>query len=346
MQHYEEMYRNNYENYQKATTCLISLIGSIIKNTNITVHAVTGRTKTIQSYLDKSKSYSDPENEIQDYIGIRIITYVNSDVDLVCQLIEKEFKIDKKNSSNKKEKLGIDKLGYLSIHYIASCKANRLSLPEYSYMKNMCFEIQVRTLLQHTWAEIEHDRNYKFSGVLPSEIKRRFNLMSGVLEFVDNEFNSIAFEIDKYKKNVQNDISLNSFDIEINTTSITEFIGKKYPYLVEDTINDTSTWNKNWKYIVEELNEFGLFSINDLLEVMNSSNFIEKPISNHIKTVFGYLRELMIITDSNKYFQKCWNGHWTATTKSSVEKWQEYDSQIEEKLKLCKIKINENKTSI
>lgn len=32
-------------------------------------------------------------------------------------------------------------------------------------------EVQIRSLLQHAWAEIEHDRNYKFSGILPKELR-------------------------------------------------------------------------------------------------------------------------------------------------------------------------------
>jgi len=76
-------------------------------------------------------------------------------------------------------------------------------LPEYTACKDCVFEIQIRTILQHTWAEIEHDKNYKYSGVLPDEIERRLNLLSAVLESADNEFNTISQEIDNYTKSVK-----------------------------------------------------------------------------------------------------------------------------------------------
>jgi hypothetical protein len=48
-------------------------------------------------------------------------------------------------------------------------------------------EIQIRSLLQHTWAEIEH-AYYKAERSLPASIRRRVSLLAGQLELADNEF--------------------------------------------------------------------------------------------------------------------------------------------------------------
>ena len=72
-------------------------------------------------------------------------------------------------------------------------KITKTSLfPEFSLFKDLCFEIQVRTALSHAWAEIEHDRGYKLGGELPAHLKRRFNLLSGLLESADLEFNRLT----------------------------------------------------------------------------------------------------------------------------------------------------------
>src|SRR5438309_774277 len=52
-------------------------------------------------------------------------------------------------------------------------------------------EIQVRTILQHSWAEIEHDIQYKSVSVIPAEIRRRFMSLAGMLEIADREFQAI-----------------------------------------------------------------------------------------------------------------------------------------------------------
>ena len=53
--------------------------------------------------------------------------------------------------------------------------------------------IQVRTVLQHAWAEFEHDIRYK--GTIPDEhvpdFDRRFTLAAGLLELADREFSTI-----------------------------------------------------------------------------------------------------------------------------------------------------------
>ena len=49
-------------------------------------------------------------------------------------------------------------------------------LPEMKLFSGIPFEIQVRTILQHAWAEFAHDRNYKFRGVLPDVIARRYGV--------------------------------------------------------------------------------------------------------------------------------------------------------------------------
>lgn len=53
--------------------------------------------------------------------------------------------------------------------------------------------MQVRTILQHAWAEFEHDIRYK--GSVPEEdapdLNRRFTLAAGLLELADREFSAI-----------------------------------------------------------------------------------------------------------------------------------------------------------
>ena len=54
-------------------------------------------------------------------------------------------------------------------------------------------QVQVRTVLQHAWAEFEHAIRYK--GTIPEEhgpdLDRRFTLAAGLLELADREFSMI-----------------------------------------------------------------------------------------------------------------------------------------------------------
>ena len=64
-------------------------------------------------------------------------------------------------------------------------------LAEYTRYQGAVVEIQVRTILQHAWAELEHDIQYTSSTAIPKEIRRRFMALAGVLEVADREFQAI-----------------------------------------------------------------------------------------------------------------------------------------------------------
>ncbi|MFZ0052394.1 MAG: hypothetical protein WAK96_11525, partial [Desulfobaccales bacterium] len=87
-----------------------------------------------------------------------------------------------------------DRFGYQSIHYLVKLTDQRSRLPEYEPFGNAIVEIQVRTILQHAWAEIEHDIQYKSASVIPTEIRRRFTALAGMLEIADREFQTIQDE--------------------------------------------------------------------------------------------------------------------------------------------------------
>jgi len=263
--------------------------------------------------------YNNPVSEIQDLAGVRIIAYVNSDVKKICNIIEREFDVD--NSENKTEKLGTDKVGYMSIHYVAKFNKERECLPEYSSFKGLCFEIQVRTLLQHAWAEIEHDRNYKFGGVLPKEILRKFSLVSGMLEMADIQFDEISSYIDKYAEEVSRNTQIGKLEgILIDSTSLQEYMDKKFKKYVDMGLIDQDFNNINDKEqtIIKELNMFDIFTLNQLDKIIDgkiTDQFFEGEYQNYV----GLLRDYMMICDSEKYFNKSWNENWHGIDLNSIK---------------------------
>jgi hypothetical protein len=83
------------------------------------------------------------------------------------------------------------RFGYQSIHYLVTLKETRTQLGEYAQFNRAIIELQVRTILQHAWAEIEHDIQYKSASTIPAEIGRRFLTLAGLLELADREFQAI-----------------------------------------------------------------------------------------------------------------------------------------------------------
>ena len=250
---YQDWYKKNKALYSACAETIERLIKTLLNESEIPYHSIGSRIKTEESFVNKcqKEKYKNPISEITDVCGLRIITYTNHDVGTIKELIEREFKIDKVNSIDKSKQMSDDQVGYLSIHYVATLNDNRAELAEYRTYRSIKFEIQIRTLLQHAWAEIEHDRNYKFSGELPSEIKRRFYLVAGSLELLDREFEQISEDIDKYAKEVRQEAENGNLDVLIDSTSLSEYLSIKF----SDKVNGKTFVNDD-KTIISELQDF------------------------------------------------------------------------------------------
>lgn len=323
-------YINNRPIYKRLAEKVESLLIEVFESQNISYHMVTSRAKDIESARIKSSQakYDDPLKEIQDYAGIRVITYVEDEVKEVTRLVESLFDIDWNNSSNKSEDLGTDKVGYKSVHYIAKLKDDRLCLPEYKQYQDKCFEIQIRTILQHAWAEIEHDRNYKFSGKLEGDLTRRFKLLSGVLELADREFNSISNEIDAISENV----NLGKLKGELSSVALSSLFKSKYKDLLQkDSINYV---HDTYGTSIIELEKFGVSTVADLDALIPNDfeNYITAVLFENKFTVYelGLARAIMVINDTDKYFNEAmgegrkWSAWWAPEEVGSMESTKQY----------------------
>ena len=297
-------YIKNRPIYKRLASKVEAVLREVFDMENISYHIVTSRAKEIESVKIKSNNdkYNNPIEQIQDFAGIRVITYVEDEVDQVCKVIENNFTIDNGNSSNKSDDLGIDKVGYKSVHYVATLKNDRLKLPEYRQYKGKSFEIQVRTILQHAWAEIEHDRNYKFSGKLPNDISRRFKILSGALEMADREFNSISQEIDSISQNVKERALNGDLDIPLSSTTLTQFINNRFDSLIQSMDEDTVVSSSE---IIDELERYGVTTLEQLDKLIpdDIEDFFLATFPERLYEM-GMVRSIMILSDYDKYFSK------------------------------------------
>ncbi len=218
------------DRYKMLALKVHEVLFSILGSKSIVPQSITYRAKDPKSLREKitrtGKDYDNPLSEIMDLAGVRIITYFPSDVDKIVELIEKEFKIDRRNLIDKRITSDPSVFGYASVHLVAEFAPERLKLPEYGIFKDMKCEIQVRTILQHAWAEIEHDIVYKSTEDIPFELRRRFSSLSGLLELADREFELLRQDEMKVRKRIKTTINKDEIDIPINLDSVRFYLEK------------------------------------------------------------------------------------------------------------------------
>jgi putative GTP pyrophosphokinase len=191
------------------------------------VHSVQSRVKKPKSLANKivGRKYSSFD-QITDIVGVRVITNFSDDADRIAERLREEFSIDERNSIDKSTVLDPDQFGYLSLQLIARIKQKRKALREYRDFRNDPFEIQIRSILQHAWAEIEHDRGYKSVDKIPREVKRRFARLAALLELGDSEFVEIRDRVNAINAHMNRlTVSPNS-PIRIDKNSLAIFIAR------------------------------------------------------------------------------------------------------------------------
>lgn len=293
-------------------------LSAVLRANKVDFLAVSHRTKTLTSVIEKSvrKEYTEL-SEMTDIAGIRVITYIEHDVERAAKFIEEVFLVHLDKSIDKSQELSDDKFGYRSVHFVCELGDARVALPELAQFKGMVFEVQIRTVLQHAWAEIEHDRSYKFTGELPSPIRRRLNLLAGVLELADREFGLLAQEVDDYANQVKESAKSGSLEKEeLTSLSVSEYLksSDKWPFANIDSRTD----NTDLGGVIGELKRFGINTIDELDNLLSPS-FLDCMKKYAPKTtLLGTFRRAMLFSDMERYFSKAWNKRWQGISQATV----------------------------
>ena len=188
-------YRENLPLFKEACKQLTDRIAEILRDAGILVASVESRVKTESSLAGKLELKGAKYKtlaDITDIVGLRVITFYLDDVDKVASAVERHFEVDWNNSVDKRKLHEVDSFGYLSLHYV--CRT-----PYMPYR----VEIQMRTLLQHAWANMNHDTGYKSGVEIPREYIRNMNRLAGMLELADEQFSRIRTELTDYRRRVQ-----------------------------------------------------------------------------------------------------------------------------------------------
>ena len=175
-------------------------LNEVLRAQGVEINSIEHRVKTEKSLRGKLEIKGgkyNTINDVTDLVGIRVITYYTDDVDKVAAIVKNLFKVDWENSVDKRKLHKLDSFGYNSLHYICHLRN------EEGELKNIPFEIQMRTALQHVWSAIEHDIGYKGAVKLPPEFRRQFSRLAGMMELADDEFSRLRTIMSDYRRMLQ-----------------------------------------------------------------------------------------------------------------------------------------------
>ena len=233
-----EEYRAQLPVIKKMETFVAERLRSCFEENHLRIGVIETRIKTEESLRNKLelKGYKYHSiNDVTDVLGVRIITFFSDEVDLVSAHVEQLFDIDWENSVDKRKTLEIDRFGYMSLHYICRIPESMYKDPEMPLLNEIRFELQMRSVLQHMWANMYHDMGYKTDVEAPIEYQRNMTRLAGMLELADEQFCQIRKELNDYRRNVQSLVASGNFnEVPLNGDTFRSYLElKPYRRMVE-----------------------------------------------------------------------------------------------------------------
>jgi putative GTP pyrophosphokinase len=286
---YKEQYEEKLFSLEKFAKSIVTQFNEIFENEKIELgFPLQMRVKKWSSITEKieSKRFNIKKSilELQDLIGLRIILLSLSDLNRIDEILRKDFDFVK--SYNPAEKLNFDQFGYNSLHYVLRIPNSWKSVPSFKVTEDFQFEIQVRTLSQHIWAETSSAFEYKTEQNIPRNLLRSVGRISALLETVDFEIDRLILARKEYKKELEN-TEFNFNDENLNVDLLESLLLKR--------IGDRRfSENSNYDLILNELKSNYINTRNDLLNLLN------KYKDELVKSELNYLESIKDSSDESE----------------------------------------------
>lgn len=203
--------RNLYQEFAKIVEGL--LVAAIREYGRLRMPQFQHRAKapaSLKVKLQNAEVLESPniENEVKDLAGCRLIFYTNSDVAafLSSGILQEKFKVDWERTkfhhpipmASENPRL------FISNNFVVELKDELAARPEYEKYRGLRCEVQVQTILNHAWSEMEHDILYKrprlegFGGQLMSDIEERMQkIMRDYLIPAGYEFQKVVNDFER-----------------------------------------------------------------------------------------------------------------------------------------------------
>ncbi len=298
-----------------ATDHYQDLVTTLLDDAGINYLSVTARTKSVASFaakadrtVDGQRLYTDPLAEITDQIGLRVITYIRDDVAAVANLLGNEMQLlDDRDMGLETASAG--RWGYASRHLLVAMSGQQYPA-----------SIQVRTVLQHAWAEFEHEIRYK--GTIPDEdapdLDRRFTLAAGLLELADSEFSAIRDRLRTTHADRSGDPAPAqlSGDPRIATPVLATYLGNRFP---------DAGWSRtdHYTWMSGLLVELDIDSLDDLDTVLDRIDTEAVNTAMDYRYPAGAVRRLddaLLASFGKRYITLSGNAHRVEQLENRLEK--------------------------
>ena len=269
-----EKFKEDLTAAQPALRCWGEYVSDTVKNialdNKISLQILSSRVKEIDSAVGKlsRKPYKDPMTDMTDLVGVRAVCLLSPDLETLDAAVSSytNWKIQKSRDTSKEYEDAPDKFGYQSHHF--EIRANiDMVLDDVLVSADTCCELQIRTLMQHAYAEVVHDSIYKSSWGAPSRAIRFVSSSAALIETADHLFCETMNILESETKN-RGQLLEQLTRIYDSRTNNARFKDQKFNMLVLEELADLIDEN----------------TINQLNELLNDRAYIADRIKSRLNS--------------------------------------------------------------
>lgn len=244
-------------------------VEDLLSDAGVTFDRVTARVKSWPSLKAKAKkrtatgelAYPDPWHDVHDIIGVRVNVFNSTEIPVTLDVLAEAFTVIRSVDKAAETRIA-GGFGYGSHHLILQVPESHRDLASYVGMQ---FEVQVRTVLQHAWAEFEHDLRYK-QGQQPldPQVDRAFTLAAGLIELADQQFDQIAALKDSRGDEPDDDAKFDDIEITAETLPgiLAVLLGNRFP----------RSRSEHYRWLEELLLSNGITTVSELSGLLNDDD--------------------------------------------------------------------------
>ncbi|HHU45977.1 MAG TPA: GTP pyrophosphokinase family protein [Actinomycetales bacterium] len=254
--------------HPRAADDFASAIRELLSDAGLAFDSVTARVKTWRSLRIKAMrrgddgefAYPEPWTDIHDLVGVRVTAYHSNEIPDVLAVLGDSLEVLRAIDKTAETRIS-GQFGYGSHHLV--CRVGEDAPPGLAPYRGQKFEVQVRTVLQHAWAEFEHDIRYKSpDGAIDPRIDRAFALAAGLIELADQQFDQVAAILDEERGEERGEVRGDGADaVELGAETLPGLLTLLLPTVPRSK-------SEHYAWLEELLDANGVTTVGDLRDLV------------------------------------------------------------------------------
>ena len=254
--------------HPRAADDFASAIRELLSDAGLAFDSVTARVKTWRSLRIKAMrrgddgefAYPEPWTDIHDLVGVRVTAYHSNEILDVLAVLGDSLEVLRAIDKTAETRIS-GQFGYGSHHLV--CRVGEDAPPGLAPYRGQKFEVQVRTVLQHAWAEFEHDIRYKSpDGAIDPRIDRAFALAAGLIELADQQFDQVAAILDEERGEERGEVRGDGADaVELGAETLPGLLTLLLPTVPRSK-------SEHYAWLEELLDANGVATVGDLRDLV------------------------------------------------------------------------------